>query len=248
MNLVYLGLALKGTQVHTLSLQYNKICADGAEKLGEVLKGTQVRTLILGGNQIGLDGSARLGKALEGTQVHTLSLQYNKIGDDGAARLGAALINTQVHTLHLMFNDIGDAGAEKLGKALKGTQVHTLELGLNNIGEKGAASLAACIPDTLLLKVRLDKMYPVLTKALETNAQKMMVTPYYLAHLARHLETSQSEIAPTNELDIFMSVGKDIQGHILGLFPLMTNKMVYKYQEIATKPQMSSCIFRSATL
>jgi hypothetical protein len=126
------------------------------ERFWPYLKGTQVHTLDLGYNRIGDAGAGELAKALPATQVHTLNLEFTKIGAAGASELAKALVDTQVHTLNLGHNGIGDQGAIELAKALPGTQVHTLNLSSNKIKDAGARELAKALPRTQVHSLNLQ--------------------------------------------------------------------------------------------
>jgi hypothetical protein len=117
---------LKGTNVHTLYLNWNLIGDAGASELAKALPDTRVHTLHLGWNQIGDRGAIAFAKGLQGSQMQRVDLRGNQIGDAGAIELAKALQGTQVHTLDLASNRIGDRGAIGLAKNLQSTNVHTV--------------------------------------------------------------------------------------------------------------------------
>jgi hypothetical protein len=147
---------LKGTRVHTLNLEDNKIGDQGARELAKALPATRVHTLNLGYNGIRDAGAIELAKYLQRTRVHTLYLSWNEIGDAGASELAKALPATRVHTLRLEYNQIRAAGASEIAKALSGTQVHTLDLNSNQIGDAAAIELVKALPSTRVHTIYLN--------------------------------------------------------------------------------------------
>ena len=145
--------ALHGNaHVDQLDLSWADVDAASAHHIPAALGKTSLRSLSLEGNRIGADGARSLSTALgKDSMISVLEIQHNKIGASGAEALAEALLsNVALRSLDLYDNDLGQDGAVAIIGALKNHPgLVRLNLRFNRIGDVGAQAVA----DLLLHRV-----------------------------------------------------------------------------------------------
>jgi len=173
------ALASSAVRLHTLSLGFAQLHAEGGRALASIL--SKLIVLDVAGNHLGGAGCAFLSDRLEESTLDTLKLESNGIGDAGAKALCTALERCKtLQVLEIRRNSVTDEGAKLLAHALERNQtLRHLDLFDNSITDVGAGALLVAVRKTKqagsmlsVLNLQINDVSPSTTARITEALQK----------------------------------------------------------------------------